>query len=1368
MAQMGPRAVVGIDVVATATTRAAAAPSPPATTVERPLGGAANGNASHPVGESGSRKTWRVAQTDRLWDHGAVNWDESIAVWLQQQEHDRQLELVDDDGVDERPQLRWALSFRSNSPSADEAPLSHMEETWVIAACMWSQGLYVEHRCSHDQTTLLLLVGASAEVLCEEATRTRLPMRMRHTRGITPFNPARVQHYVTAANGTLFDSAQEQQLVMSRINRAILVSLDRRRILPSRSELLAALRNKLSKSHPIRAKLINDLLAAFGVTGESRATHIGPATLKALQLVTVDGMFIVFPDTRSQLQSVQHATKETIATVAHRSEVVAKAGIAILQNPTGGGAGIPGNPWQRISPEEQMTKRQLLKYGALGATALTWQDLVTLRAELSKWADDPGKDERFTGLFAGCFPTHDYDELGTLRRMWADKSTILCMLSVHARVQEGKMTRGAHYSWDNADVQQSALWYQPIDEIRDYFGVEIALYFAWLGIYTQALVWPAVLGVLVVAFKPGSTSGEANTGHELIPDPDRNPLTLLFSTFIAVWSLLFQVGWERKRAELQFLWRREIQIGDATTADQVGVRPEFEGVLQTNFITGHETEIEDKKIATCKRLVSWFCILMVLVVIIFWILLAQSLSDNAPAWWELFTRTHEHDESLKDEELRSILQAVGVTGDAQDLLFNELNSDARNNTDFSTSVGRLIDDRLGRSHQNEHSVRAWTFAEFRHVVQVHYNSTYTDLIPPIPSDIGAMDYFSVYKWSVLSALAVLGVQALCDRLFSMMSKRLNEFENHRLHVDFDRNLVYKGFVLQFISNYCLMFYILFFRQMSSTGLLSSIGLLHLVPYPCYRSCLSDVQTKLLVIFFLRQNLDRMSELAKPTMAFGWRHCMRAGSCRRAEVPQQVAAATCTYDRDESVTLHVRGIEGACESGAALRAIFQQFGAVADTMIRHREGRESSTSWALVTMKDPAAADAAVAAGQVHVDPAVSDAVLRITRFSLKQAAASTGAMVAFRKRARAEEEQLLMSEFGGTFEDMTQIVVQYGYVALFAAACPLTPLLALFHNLAEIRSDAFKLATLMQRPVWRATESTQAWHEILHVMSVMAVLVNAMTLCFVGSQVAAYVEEDPEMEVGIDYRYKSWRLWALCLLLQNGVLLLRAILKLLAPTQAKWIAVARDTLVHQEKHMQTQDEETTERRCTRAALLTLTQSCGEASSAHNSLESRFLFCHVNRSHSQVLSQEELRKLCQLLRMSTGRKDVRALMYEMRRLTTTQGRKQCCFTWMGADDSCGVRFEEFERWWSQNRKSVLSQLQVHQSCLVLGAEPDRISSCDAAAASATFAAAAVDVANSREGKTVVANPIVVPPRIGAAVVPVRERVFIRNPILEAEG
>ncbi len=39
--------------------------------------------------------------------------------------------------------------------------------------------------------------------------------------------------------------------------------------------------------------------------------------------------------------------------------------------------------------------------------------------------------------------------------------------------------------------------WQPIGEIRDYFGEYIALYFAYLGVYTESVAIAAALGIIV-------------------------------------------------------------------------------------------------------------------------------------------------------------------------------------------------------------------------------------------------------------------------------------------------------------------------------------------------------------------------------------------------------------------------------------------------------------------------------------------------------------------------------------------------------------------------------------------------------------------------------------------------------------------------------------------------------------------------------------------------------------------------------------------------------------------------------------------------------------------------------------------------------
>ncbi|XP_072375067.1 anoctamin-9-like isoform X2 [Scyliorhinus torazame] len=123
---------------------------------------------------------------------------------------------------------------------------------------------------------------------------------------------------------------------------------------------------------------------------------------------------------------------------------------------------------------------------------------------------------------------------------------------------------------------------QPINEIREYFGERIALYFAWLGWYTIMLIPVAISGVLVVLygliyFESNQVSKEICNATRIIMCPlcDNHcqywrlnetcsyakvtqlfdhEVTVLFAMIMAIWATIFLEVWKRARAKAVWSW----------------------------------------------------------------------------------------------------------------------------------------------------------------------------------------------------------------------------------------------------------------------------------------------------------------------------------------------------------------------------------------------------------------------------------------------------------------------------------------------------------------------------------------------------------------------------------------------------------------------------------------------------------------------------------------------------------------------------------------------------------------------------------------------------------------------------------------------
>uniref|UniRef100_A0A8C9JXH8 Anoctamin n=1 Tax=Panthera tigris altaica TaxID=74533 RepID=A0A8C9JXH8_PANTA len=137
-------------------------------------------------------------------------------------------------------------------------------------------------------------------------------------------------------------------------------------------------------------------------------------------------------------------------------------------------------------------------------------------------------------------------------------------------VHEQRILNRLMKSWVQAVCENQPL-HEVVDDICDYFGVKIAMYFAWLGFYTSAMVYPAVFGSVLYTFTEADQTS-------------RDVSCVVFALFNVVWSTLFLEEWKRRGAELAYKWGTLDSPGEAVEEP----RPQFRGIRRISPVTRAE------------------------------------------------------------------------------------------------------------------------------------------------------------------------------------------------------------------------------------------------------------------------------------------------------------------------------------------------------------------------------------------------------------------------------------------------------------------------------------------------------------------------------------------------------------------------------------------------------------------------------------------------------------------------------------------------------------------------------------------------------------------------------------------------------------
>mmetsp|Transcript_14116 Transcript_14116/g.15956 ORF Transcript_14116/g.15956 Transcript_14116/m.15956 type:complete len:361 (+) Transcript_14116:1327-2409(+) len=93
------------------------------------------------------------------------------------------------------------------------------------------------------------------------------------------------------------------------------------------------------------------------------------------------------------------------------------------------------------------------------------------------------------------------------------------------------------------------------------------------------------------------------------------------------------------------------------------------------------------------------------------------------------------------------------------------------------------------------------------------------------------------------------------------------------------------------------------------------------------------------------------------------------------------------------------------------------------------------------------------------------------------------------------------------FDDYIEMIIQLGYITLFASAYPLAPFVAILANCVELRLDAFKITHVHKRPWAVPLANIGVWATLIRCIVWLSAITNCMIFCFSSMQMMQYLPD---------------------------------------------------------------------------------------------------------------------------------------------------------------------------------------------------------------------------------------------------------------------
>lgn len=153
--------------------------------------------------------------------------------------------------------------------------------------------------------------------------------------------------------------------------------------------------------------------------------------------------------------------------------------------------------------------------------------------------------------------------------------------------------------------------YQPLNLIKEYFGVRIGLYYSWLGFYTWMLLPISILGFVCFLYGLGTLHNNSHvqdvcnktSGIIMCPLCNKycgywnlsntclyskltymfdNDSTVIYAVLMSLWTILFLEQWKRYSASLFYRWN--LSSNNTSSSDQNNEHPRLEYITRLSKV----------------------------------------------------------------------------------------------------------------------------------------------------------------------------------------------------------------------------------------------------------------------------------------------------------------------------------------------------------------------------------------------------------------------------------------------------------------------------------------------------------------------------------------------------------------------------------------------------------------------------------------------------------------------------------------------------------------------------------------------------------------------------------------------------------------